>query len=447
MKKLVFFMCFVALVFYSSANAELWQEYSDRIGKTLVDDGHVVGCMVAIVDADTTLSTGYGTIKEGQQLIPDEATIFEIGSVSKVFTGILFADAVQRKVVGLNSLVNDLLPAASGLKLKGQDVALSHLATHTSGLLRLPVNFKILDASDPYIHYNLEKLWDGVKGYRPPRKPGAYLYSNWGMGLLGALISKAQSKTYAELLSTRITKPLELHDTAIHLSKSQQSRLAQGYAGLGQPAKPWDLASLAGAGGVRSTMSDMIRFMQAHFKKSPLHSTLNAALNEQVKLPNGQRMGLGWHIARDGMTRWHNGMTGGYASYMAMVPQRQLGVIVLANTASDEVTVVGEQLLVAAFSGKAPQQKAVKLSVDELSAYVGRYELAPAVEFTITRKGQQLHAQLSGQSSYPVYVEGEDLFVYKVVEAKLSFQRNKKGKVIQLILHQGGINQTATKLK
>jgi len=177
------------------------------------------------------------------------------------------------------------------------------------------------------------------------------------MGLLGYALAVRAGKTYEELLIERICQPLGLNDTVITLSPDRRARLASGISLFGLPAMNWDLRTLAGAGGIRSTMRDMLVFARANLSPdgTPLaeairltHEPRFTVAEHDDKNPTKIEIGLGWHITTTGDGRqviWHNGMTGGYSSYVALVPDKQLGVVVLCNTASFEVDKFGNEVL------------------------------------------------------------------------------------------------------
>ena len=214
-------------------------------------------------EADTF---GYGRLSEADTRVPNGDTIYEIGSMSKVFTGVLLADAVVQGHVRLDQPAGELLPAGVKMPSKGErEILLQDLATHVSGLPRVPHNLKMDDPLNPYATYTVENLYDFLNDHTLVRQPGEKgEYSNLGVGLLGHLVALKQETTYEHLLHSRIALPLNMKNTTIQLSDTQQQQLAAPHQGDGQLVVNWDLPTLAGAGAIRSTVNDMLRFAAAH---------------------------------------------------------------------------------------------------------------------------------------------------------------------------------------
>lgn len=411
--------------------------------RPLIDGGWCSSLVVGLVEPQGTRFYGFGTVAAGKQ--PDEHTVYEIGSVTKVFTGLLLADAVVRKEVALDDPISRLLPPeVKAPEYQGTPITLLHLATHTAALPRLPGNFQPKDPANPYADYSVQQLYDFLARYRLPRKPGEKSdYSNLGAGLLGHLLARRADKSYEALLVERICGPLQLADTRIRLTPEQKQRLASGHNADGEPEPNWDLPTLAGAGAVRSTAADLARFVRANLEPAgtPLAEALRLSQQPRFVVEGVTSIGLGWHLNTAAKTVWHNGQTGGYHAFAAFLPERKTGVVVLSNTATDLVDAVGSNLL-RLQEGVAPVppqlRPTLKLPAEKLEPYVGRYNLAPGAQFTITRRGTQLRAQLTGQPAFKIYPEAENRFYYRVVEAQLTFEKDKAGKVTALTLHQNG---------
>jgi serine-type D-Ala-D-Ala carboxypeptidase/endopeptidase len=334
-----------------------------------VEKKAVVGLVVGVIDGDKTYTACVGRqSKDGPA--PDEKTVFEIGSITKVFTGQLLADAVIRGEVNLDQPVAELLGKDVVVpKFDGRPIRLVDLATQTSGLPRLPDNLNVLaNPLNPYADYKVDDLLKFLAEHKLRRSPGdEFEYSNLGMGLLGTALAKHSGKTYEALAIERICKPLGMDDTTITLSGDQKKRMAAGFNALGIPIPPWDIPALAGAGALRSTLHDMLTFARANL--SPETTELAQAIKlahkskftiraATEKVSQSAEIGLGWQITidRGGTILWHNGMTGGYASYMALVPSQHWGVVVIGNTACDEIDKVGEGLLINMLQGKLPRK-------------------------------------------------------------------------------------------
>ena len=190
--------------------------------------------------------------KAGPGAVPslDARTTFEIGSATKVFTAALLMDMVRRGEVSLTDPVAKYLPESVKVPARGgRQITLVDLATHTSGLPRLPSNLKPKDASNPYADYSVAQLYEFLSHYELTRDIGAqYEYSNLGMGLLGHALALKGGTGYETLVRTRILEPLRMRDTAITLSPALRSRLAAGHDARGSAVANWDIPTLAGAG-------------------------------------------------------------------------------------------------------------------------------------------------------------------------------------------------------
>lgn len=393
----------------------------------------------------------------------DENTVYEIGSVTKVFTGALLAEAVRRGEVRLDDPISKHLPPNVKAPARGgREITLLDLATHTSGLPRLPSNLAPKDIQNPYADYTVEQMYDFLSKYELKRDIGAsYEYSNLGTGLLGHILSLRAGMSYEDLVKNRILKPLGMNDTTVTLSPALKSRTAPGFDENGEPASLWDLPALAGAGALRSTTKDMAKFVAANLglEKTDLNAAFLEARRPQRDVREKTKIGLGWHISSSGAATaataaataneivWHTGGTGGFRSYVGFDPARKKGVVVLSNSA-EPVEDIGAHLLDAQMPLRKIKPPLI-VAEKTLDEYVGEYELAPGAVFTITRTGDRLFAQLSGQPRFRVFAEAENKFYYKVVKAQLTFNRSGTGggKIESLTLAQNGAERTAKKIK
>jgi D-alanyl-D-alanine-carboxypeptidase/D-alanyl-D-alanine-endopeptidase len=280
-------------------------------------------------------------------------TIFQVGSVTKVFTALLLADMAERGEVRLSDPAARYLP---GARDAADPVTLADLATHTSGLPRLPGGLfwsARLSPRDPYARYPASWFRHAARGALRTGSGGSpYAYSNFGYGLLGYLLAQAAGSDYETLVTTRVCGPLGLADTTFGVPGPSRDRKAQGHQG-GRPVPDWRMGALAGAGALYSTAADLARFLQACLAAatpdgparddpapdspapdSPLASAIRATLTPRQPIPGGE-IGLAWHHTRRGdhSIIWHNGMTGGFSAMIAFDPDRGLGAAALANSA------------------------------------------------------------------------------------------------------------------
>jgi len=411
--------------------------------------------VVGIIDEAGSRIIGYGKLETGQAR-PNGNTIFEIGSATKVFTALLLADMVERGEVSLDAPISQYLPRSVQVPTRnGRQITLLDLATHTSGLPRLPDNFSPKNPEDPYADYSVEAMYAFLSGYTLPRDIGAeYEYSNLAVGLEGHILALKAGTSYEALVLQRICRPLGMTNTQITLSPELKTRLAAGHNSAGQPVANWDLPTLAGAGALRSTANDLLKFLAVNLGlvKSDLWPAMKATHTARHSAGSPDMdIGLGWHISKKygaGLI-WHNGGTGGYHSFLGFDPNQKRGIVVLANSAR-RIDDIGFHLLeprhqLAQFQ-PAKERHTISLPPETLRRYVGQYELAPGVFFSLRLQTNHLMARLTGQSYTEIFPESETEFFYKVVNAQLSFVKSSDGKVKSLVLHQNGADQPASKI-
>lgn len=416
-----------------------------------------VGIVVGLVDDKSTRIIGYGKPKKNSDQTVNGDSVFEIGSVTKVFTATLLADMVERGEVSLNDPISKHLPKSVKQPTRnGKEITLLDLSTQTSGLPRLPGNFTPKDPQNPYADYSVEQLFGFLSSYELTRDIGAkYEYSNLGVGLLGYVLTLRAGKDYETLVRTRICQPLKMNSTGIKLTPEMQAHLATGHNPALLPVPGWDLPALAGAGALRSTVNDMLKFAAANLglTESPLLAAMQ--MTHQPRHDTGLpdlEIGLNWHILKkfDTVIVWHNGGTGGYHSFVGFDQKQRRGVVVLSNSAND-IDDIGRHLLLSQYplaKFEAPKErKAIKLDPKILDAYVGEYQVVPGFGLTVSREGDQLFAQATGQDRFELFAETETDFFLKVVNAQITFVKDDKGQVTHLVLHQNKTDQRATKIK
>jgi serine-type D-Ala-D-Ala carboxypeptidase/endopeptidase len=296
------------------------------------------GIVIGVYDHGQTRVFSYGTAQ------PD--SIFEIGSITKTFTGLILAQMVEQKKVALDDPVRTLLPAGTVAKPDGPEITLVDIATQHSGLPRSPDNFHPTNASNPYADYHAAQLYEFLEkhGVARPQDPG-FLYSNLGFGLLGHALSLRAGVPYDQLLKTEITGPLHMNDTVVTLSPSQQQRLIQGHDAANHPVGRWDLAdAFAGAGALTSTAADMLKYLEANLHPEKLgagapagspSATLPAALelDHQTRASGiGElKIALAWLCNDANHGCFHDGGTGGYASFVSFMPNDDRAIVILYN--------------------------------------------------------------------------------------------------------------------
>ena len=329
-----------------------------------------IGIVVGIWRDGKTDVFGFGrpSLAPGRDAPPDGRTLFEIGSVTKVFTGIALADMAREGLVRADDPVARYLPLGARVPdREGRAITLRSLSQHTSGLARITPKVFARSAvgRDPYAESTEADLLSYLAESRLRTTPGStYAYSNTGAGLLGQALSRRSGVSYEELIESRICRPLGLADTKVTLTDRDRARLADPYLRGGKPAKPWEFGVFAGAGAIKSTADDMLKFARASLgdvpSSTPEHLRV-AMLDARVPGPKAggpsTRIGLGWHIDKgpSGELDWHNGGTGGFRSFLAIDAARRFALVVLANSDAEVDSIANDLLIDLLDLDKTPQ--------------------------------------------------------------------------------------------
>lgn len=322
----------------------------EKTVRPYVQQGPATGLAVGVLYMGKTYVYGYGTTGQGDR-VPDGHTLFEIGSITKTFTATLIAACAARGICALEDPVSRYLPSARGLEKAGVPVTLLTLANHTSGLPRLPSDlFTPAHAGrgdDPYARYDSLSLDVFLDTAILRSTPGEHMvYSNLGFGMLGRVLERLSGKPYNVVLQQELCGPLGLTETSQHLDSLQRRRLAVGHNAEGAVVRHWHFQSMAACGALRSSVTDLLRYLQAHIGEG--HPDLDAAFRRCELISHrelGQAIGLGWFAVR-GLpgAYWHNGGTGGFRTYAAYNRAQKVAVVLLSST-SLPVDQQGDELL------------------------------------------------------------------------------------------------------
>ena len=342
MEKPLACLCLAALLLPPRASAAAAQDFPpDSAIQAMIEERveavGAVGIAVGVLEADGTIRTfEAGSAGAGRAPL-GPLSVFEIGSITKVFTGTLLAEMARRGEVRLEDPVRMYLPETVVMPARnGEEIRLVDLATHRSGLPRMPSNFRPADPTNPYADYTPGLLYGFLTQHRLRRDIGAEgEYSNLGVGLLGHALARRLGVSYEEAIRERILAPLGMDMTGIVFTPEMEAVRAAGHNASGGEVSPWDIATLEGAGALRSNVRDMLRFLGANV--GPPTTELERAMRD-AHAPRdslgGMAIGLNW-ITRttDGQrTVWHNGGTGGFRAFAGFDPDRGIAVVVLSNS-------------------------------------------------------------------------------------------------------------------
>lgn len=425
------------------------QEVRDFI-RTYVATGQARGIVVGLLEPDGTRRiVSYGEAGEGARPLGPKS-VFEIGSINKTFTGAILADMVRRGEVRLDDQISKYLPDAVRVPSRnGRQITLLDLATHSSGLPRLPTGYTPPDRTNPYAHFDTQHLYEFLNRYELERDPGEKPeYSNLGMGLLGHVLALAAGAgSFPALVEERILKPLGMATTGYGRPPALAPFMTRGHDKEGAVVPYWDVAVLAGAGGLNSTVEDMLTYIEANIgmPESPIERSMRLAQHgfRPGPAPNS-RLGLGWMARKRG--DWtllaHGGGTAGYSTYIGFDPDRRAGVVVLTNSGGfDYADFIGRELL-------DPEWRTeVSLAPDVLDDYVGTYRLRDGLDLRITMEDGRLFGKATNQPKLPLFAEAADRLFLRAVDAQLTFARDSAGKVSAATLHQNGRQLTGPKVE
>ena len=434
-----------------------WKPKIDEIVHSAFESERTAGIVVGAAEGNSKFFIGYGSTNLRGGKIPDENTIFEIGSVTKVFTGIMLAKKVLEHKVALDDPVRKLLPAYFRIpKLGDREITLLDLSTHYSGLPRIPTNMNLEYIVNPYKNYTGYKMREFLAGYQLPREPGAvWEYSNLGVGLLGYVLGVKSNTTYKRMVLSEICGPLKLKDTRFRLNEEQLSRFAQGYSANLEKTAHWDFDVIAPAGGLRSTAADMLKFAAANLKDN---GTLSQAMAMAARpyrksgLPDND-MGLGWIIMHKGGfdILWHNGGTGGFSSFVAVNKAKNIALVVLSNTSAAASGVVDDiagsiMKCLLGMPYEIPKwPKEIKIDPKLLDTYTGNYELTSKGDQPLSGTTEKARLALTHEANriifsqdrkviYKVYPESETHFFAKAVPLTVAFSKGKTDLAVRMTI-------------
>jgi len=437
-----------------------WQLPSDADISALIAERNAPregqGIVVGVLGPEERRIVAGGT---GAGAAVDGTTLYEIGSITKVFTGLILADMVNKGEVSLDDPAAKYLPPGRRMPERGgKQITLRDLSTHRSGLPRMAddIGDAITDPTGPFVNYTEAMLLAFLDRYQLPRDVGSeWEYSNLGVGLLGYLLGRAVGSDYSTLLRERITGPLGMDDTLIALPPTHADRLVPAFDAYMRPTPPWDLGVHEAAGGIRSSAADMLIFAAAVLDpQSPIASAVKTSLAEPVPGSNARtEQALGWVVLHPEPGRdilIHDGGTGGYRTVLALEPAKGKATVVLVNSAAEPSAAdLGMRVLVGSPMPPTPPvptapppavaRTEVTLPTAELERVVGRYRFTPGFTVAVTLDGGRLRARNeAGGSANLIYAEAPLSFFWRILDAQIRFTTDAAGKVTGAVLTQDG---------
>lgn len=406
----------------------------------------LTGLVVGLYDDGKTEIYGFGTGPHGAP--PNGETLFELGSVTKVYTSLLLADAVQRRVVALDTPVSELLPPGVTVPTKNDEViTLGELALHTSGLPRLPPSIMARSQSpDPYAGYGEDALYEDLLHTPLDHAPGEVIeYSNYGTGLLGFALGRKLGGGYAAALQRRVLGPLSLHDTFVTVPPAARPRLARGTTDDLAPAAPWTFDALAGAGALISDARDQLAFLgleldAASDRGGPLAHEMKLTQESQLDRP-GSNEGIGWQIDERGRY-WHNGGTGGFRAYESFDPKTRRAVVLLASTSVATVDRLGDVMYDVLDGHAGPP--VVLPTAAQLAELAGTYDLTGS-KLVVAARGGRLYIEGPGAPAYRLVPFSDHEFWIEELQSIAAFERDQ-AKVARIVFVVGDNRMVAARV-
>ncbi|CAN5744945.1 hypothetical protein BH11MYX2_BH11MYX2_15640 [soil metagenome] len=404
------------------------------------------GVVIGVYDAGKREVYGFGVGPNG--VPPTGDTLFELGSITKVYTALMFADAVQRREVTPDQPVAELLPP--GVTVPGKDqrvITLKELALHGSGLPRIPPSINPTLA-DPYALYGDEALYKDLAVTQLETAPGLKVaFSNWGYGLLGHALAHKLGGSYAAVLKRRIIDPLKLTSTYFAVSAAQgaaaipTANLQVGSNDDLVDAAPWHADALAGAGSLVSSANDQLTLLDAELDadaggKLPLRGAMRLTQEAQMETQIGEsapNAGLGWQIAADGRY-WHNGQTGGFHTFITFDPKARRGIVVLAATATTLVDAIPARIY-AVLDNQTPTPPKFPEARD-LIQFAGQYDLA-GTRVSVIAEDKRLYISVPNEPRARLLPLSDHEFLIEAIQAAVVFEREADGKIARLVLVLG----------
>ncbi len=420
-------------------DAELQRIVDDRVN-TYRDS---VGLLIGVIEPSGRRFVSRGPAQIGNDDAVDGDTIYEIGGISKVFTALLLTDMAHRGEVSLTDPVSKYLPPDPKMPLYGgKPMTLLDLATHTSGLPRMPSNVAPVDLNHPNADMNADQLLKSVSAYELTRAVGSgYEYSNAGFDLLALALATAGHADFETLLKARILGPLHMVNTHIAASADEKEHQSSGYDMHLSPVPRAGIPSVLGADGMRSAANDLMNFLAANI--GLVNTPLAPAMGDMLKTVRPTqyeelKIALGWHVATlDGVEMvWENGRTEGYRAFIGFVPKLRVGVVVLSN-AADTIDDIGVHILDPAQALRTLHREA-PIDTNLFDNYTGRYLVSETFSLVVTRDGGRLYIQGVGEPRTELFAEGDDRFFVRDINAEIKFDTDASGRAHSMAITQDG---------
>jgi D-alanyl-D-alanine-carboxypeptidase/D-alanyl-D-alanine-endopeptidase len=428
---------------FGAAAIELPDGFRETIEQGIAN-GRYQSVVVGLIEHEDRGDWQFGAIApDGTK--PISADLYEIGSTTRTFTGLLLAQALLAGKLRLDTPLKSVFGEVRFADPRLASATIGQIAAHRAGLPSIPSNLFPRSVEDPYVEYDAAALLAYLAHAHLNKEAGAYHYSDLGVALLGEAIARVYKKDYRTLLATEVLAPLALTQSGF----GAVPRLLDGYRN-GQPVAHWQYQTLSAAAGLRASLFDLMRFAAAQLRPdaSPLRAGILLA-REPRAVAGGGETALAWQIvpvASDGQNwplLWQAGMTGGFASFIGLRTDRQRAIVLLGNAGVD-LSALGLTLL-ADRQAPTPPPKLLPTVAPASLAYAGWYRFDTGGDLVVRTTADGLAAQISGLLPQPMSAYDDDAFELAGEASQLTFQRDQT-KILGAILHFNGKHLRATRL-
>ena len=418
-------------------------EKADTFLNGLIKTNDAGMAVLVAQDGKIIFEKGYGQADVEHHVPITPQTTFRIASVTKQFTASAILKLQEEGKLSVDDKLSKYIPDFP----RGDEVTLRELLNHTSGIYNY--NRKGYIAIGATNATTTEAIIEMIKKYPYDFDPGTqWRYDNSGYVLLGYIVAKVSGQTYGDFLRENFFQPLGMTNTGVYRAHLGLPHEALGYS-LGtngfEPAPDWDPSWTAGNGAIYSTVEDLYRWNEGLFNGQVLDAASLKAAFTAVKTTESQGYGFGWFIDRYHGLRMmsHSGGFPGFTSWLMRLPDKKFTVVILANALPGRELHAGQ--LVDIFM--ADKHAEVKVDPTVYDTLVGKYDCGHGTMLTVTREGNQLFAQLTGQQKFEIFPESETEYFLKVVDAQVTFVKDAVGKTTKAIIHQGGRTIDAPKIQ
>lgn len=445
MRRLLF--SFVIVLLFVEGYAQPVEQKINELLTAYAGQNKLNGSVLVAQKGKVVYQKGFG-FRDADKKIPNDVnSIFQIGSITKQITAAVIMHLQEEGKLSVQDKLSKYFPGFTN----GDRITIENLLTHTSGIYNYTNDTAIMK-NDVTKHYSQEQMLTIFKTYPPDFEPGTkWNYSNSAYSILGYIIEKVEKKPYEKVVRQRIFQPLGMTNSGFDFTGLSSPNKTKGYFSLSptpMPAPVVDSTIAYSAGAVYSTVGDLYKWERSIYTSK----ILKPESWKIVFTPFKNKYGYGWSIDSlyGRLITAHSGGIHGFTSYILRFPQDEVAIIIFDNGSSNALSAISKNVAAVLFDQPYSVPAAKKeISVDTslLKQFVGEYQLAPNFIIKVFLEGTGLKAQATGQPSFDLFAEKENVFFLKAVEAKVEFVKDANGVVTEMILYQNGQQPRAKKIK